>query len=54
MPIGTLTYAGNEQDIASDAFTAVVKEDGRWKFSGCNILGGGLFAQPTQQDGGQP
>jgi hypothetical protein len=54
IPTGTITYFGAEQEMTSDAFTPVVKESGRWKFSNCDILGGGFFEPVDNGDGGQP
>jgi len=45
IPLGTITFRGTQQEIASDAYTPHVKEDGDWKFSNCDILGGGFFEQ---------
>lgn len=53
IPTGTITYFDTEQEMTSDAYTPVVKEGGRWKFSNCDILGGGgIFEQPGDQNGG--
>jgi hypothetical protein len=53
IPTGTITYFDTQQEMTSDAYTPVVKENGRWKFSNCNVLGGdGFFDQPDNQGGG--
>ena len=42
MPVGTYRFDDDEGSLGSEGgdFTALVKEDGEWKFADCNILFG--------------